>query len=43
MKNIDSEVADFHTKMAKSMHSLLKAVTEGIEARDSAKSDELDN
>jgi hypothetical protein len=43
MKNIDSEVADFHTKMAKSMHSLLKAFTEGFEAMDSAKSDELDN
>jgi hypothetical protein len=43
MKNIDSEVADFHSKMAKSMHSLLKAFTEGFEAMDKAKSDELDN
>jgi predicted nucleic acid-binding Zn-ribbon protein len=34
MKNIDSEVADFHSKMAKSMHSLLKAFTEGFEAMD---------
>ena len=43
MKNIDSEVTDFHQKMAKSMHSLLKAFTEGFEAMDKAKSDELDN
>lgn len=43
MKNIDSEVADFHQKMAKSMHSLLKAFTEGFEAMDKAKTDELDN
>lgn len=42
MKNIDGEVADFHQKMAKSMHSLLKAFTEGFEAMDKAKSDELD-
>lgn len=41
MKNIDSEVSDFHTKMAKSMHSLLKAFTEGFEAMDKAKEDEL--
>ena len=34
MKNIDGEVADFHQKMAKSMHSLLKAFTEGFEAMD---------
>jgi hypothetical protein len=43
MKNIDSEVADFHQKMAKSMHSLLKAFTEGFEAMDKAKTDELEN
>lgn len=43
MKNIDSEVTDFHQKMAKSMHSLLKAFTEGFEAMDKAKSDELDS
>jgi len=43
MKNIDSEVTDFHQKMAKSMHSLLKAFTEGFEAMDKAKSDEIDN
>ena len=43
MKNIDGEVADFHQKMAKSMHSLLKAFTEGFEAMDKAKSDELEN
>lgn len=43
MKNIDTEVADFHQKMAKSMHSLLKAFTEGFEAMDKAKTDELDN
>lgn len=41
MKNIDSEVADFHEKMARSMHSLLKAFTEGFEAMDKAKEDEL--
>ena len=41
MKNIDSEVANFHQKMAKSMHSLLKAFTEGFAAMDKAKSDEL--
>ena len=29
--------------MAKSMHSLLKAFTEGFEAMDKAKSDELDS
>jgi hypothetical protein len=41
MKNIDSEVANFHQKMAKSMHSLLKAFTEGFEAMDKAKAEEL--
>jgi hypothetical protein len=41
MKNIDSEVQGFHQKMGKSMHSLLKAFTEGFEAMDRAKSDEL--
>ena len=34
MKTIDAEVADFHGKMARSMHSLLKAFTEGFEAMD---------
>ena len=43
MKNIDGEVTDFHQKMAKSMHSLLKAFTEGFDAMDKAKSDELDS
>jgi hypothetical protein len=32
MKNIDAEVKNFHAKMAKSMHSLLKAFTEGFQA-----------
>lgn len=41
MKNIDAEVSDFHQKMARSMHSLLKAFTEGFEAMDKAKEDEL--
>ena len=41
MKNIDGEVTDFHQKMARSMHSLLKAFTEGFEAMDKAKEDEL--
>lgn len=41
MKNIDAEVGDFHQKMARSMHSLLKAFTEGFEAMDKAKEDEL--
>ena len=41
MKSIDAEVADFHTKMARSMHSLLKAFTEGFEAMDDAKSAEI--
>lgn len=42
MKNIDTEVQNFHQKMALSMHSLLKAFTEGFEAMDKAKSDEVD-
>jgi hypothetical protein len=42
MKNIDSEVQNFHQKMALSMHSLLKAFTEGFEAMDKAKMDEVD-
>jgi hypothetical protein len=37
MKNIDGEVANFHQKMAKSMHSLLQAFTEGFEAMGKAK------
>ena len=37
MKNIDSEVTNFHKKMARSMHALLKAFTEGFEAMDRAK------
>jgi hypothetical protein len=41
MKNIDSEVGNFHQKMAKSMHSLLKAFTEGFDAMDKAKTDEV--
>ena len=39
MQGIDAQVADFHEKMAKSMHSLLKAFTEGFEAMDRAKDD----
>lgn len=42
MKNIDTEVSNFHQKMAKSMHSLIKAFTEGFEAMDKAKADEVD-
>lgn len=42
MKSIDSEVQNFHQKMALSMHSLLKAFTEGFEAMDKAKEDEVD-
>ena len=42
MKSIDSEVQNFHQKMAHSMHSLLKAFTEGFEAMDKAKEDEVD-
>jgi hypothetical protein len=42
MKNIDSEVQNFHQKMALSMHSLLKAFTEGFEAMDKAKEDEVE-
>lgn len=42
MKEIDSEVTNFHQKMAGSMHSLLKAFTEGFDAMDRAKKDELD-
>ena len=41
MKSIDGEVQNFHQKMAKSMHSLLKAFTEGFDAMDKAKSDEV--
>jgi len=41
MKNIDGEVQNFHQKMAKSMHSLLKAFTEGFDAMDKAKTDEV--
>lgn len=42
MKNIDSQVQNFHQKMALSMHSLLKAFTEGFESMDKAKEDEVD-
>jgi hypothetical protein len=42
MKEIDSQVTNFHQKMASSMHSLLKAFTEGFDAMDKAKKDELD-
>ena len=42
MKNIDTEVQNFHQKMALSMHSLLKAFTEGFEAMDKAKNDEVE-
>jgi hypothetical protein len=42
MKNIDSEVQNFHQKMALSMHSLLKAFTEGFEAMDKTKEDEVE-
>lgn len=41
MKNIDSEVNNFHQKMTTSMKSLLKAFTEGFEAMDKAKGDEV--
>ena len=41
MKNIDEQVNTFHTKMASSMKSLLKAFTEGFEAMDKAKGDEV--
>jgi hypothetical protein len=41
MKSIDSEVTNFHQKMAASMHSLLKAFTEGFDAMDKAKQDEV--
>jgi hypothetical protein len=41
MKSIDSEVNNFHSKMATSMKSLLKAFTEGFEAMDKAKGDEV--
>lgn len=41
MQGIDSQVADFHSKMATSMHSLLKAFTEGFEAMDRAKEDQI--
>jgi len=30
MKNIDTEVENFHTKMAKSMHSLMQAFNDGM-------------
>lgn len=42
MREIDSQVTNFHQKMASSMHSLLKAFTEGFDAMDKAKKDELD-
>jgi hypothetical protein len=41
MKAIDSEVSNFHQKMAKSMHSLLQAFDEGFSAMDKAKTDEV--
>jgi len=41
MKSIDSEVTSFHQKMGASMHSLLKAFTEGFDAMDKAKADEV--
>ena len=37
MKNIDSEVSDFQQRMAKSMHSLLKAFNDGVSIVDKAK------
>ena len=40
MKAIDTEVSNFHQKMAKSMHALLKAFDEGFSAMDQAKKDE---
>jgi hypothetical protein len=40
MNSIDTQVANFHQKMAKSMHSLLKAFDEGFSAMDKAKKDE---
>lgn len=42
MSEIDSQVTNFHQKMASSMHSLLKAFTEGFDAMDKAKKDEVD-
>jgi hypothetical protein len=42
MKNIDAEVQNFHQKMGKSMHSLLKAFTEGFDAMDKAKAEEVE-
>jgi len=42
MKSIDTEVQNFHQKMAKSMHSLLKAFTEGFDAMDKAKAEEVE-
>jgi len=41
MKNIDSQVNTFHQKMSSSMNSLLKAFTEGFDAMDKAKGDEV--
>jgi hypothetical protein len=38
--SIDTQVANFHQKMAKSMHSLLQAFDEGFSAMDKAKKDE---
>ena len=40
MNAIDSEVTNFHQKMAKSMTALLQAFDEGFSAMDKAKKDE---
>jgi chromosome segregation ATPase len=40
MKSIDTEVTNFHQKMARSMHALLEAFDEGFQAMDKAKKDE---
>ena len=37
MKNIDSEVSNFQQRMAKSMHSLLKAFNDGMSIVERAK------
>jgi len=37
MQNIDSEVNNFHQKMAKSMHALMKAFEDGFQAMEKAK------
>jgi len=42
MKNIDTEVTNFHQKMAKSMHNLIKAFNDGFEAVEKSKKDEAE-